>query len=206
MEQRETIVRRFALAPEMLYELVLVRKQGAPAAVRDHTAIPAGGEVVVHLSHNLVLPAWRRSGLAGWMRALPLLTARELRPGAPITLVAEMEHPAPDDPQRDIRLRAYGRAGFKTADPRVVPYHQPDFRAPAAIEASGGAQPVPFRLLLRQVGREDEATISGARVRAIVAALYDMYGRQFRAQDMQHPALDLSAYPPAGASIALLPQ
>jgi hypothetical protein len=205
MELRETLARRFALAPEMLYEMVLVQKDGAPAAVRDHTAIPAGAGVVVHLSHNLVLPEWRRGGLAGWMRALPLLTARELRPGAATTLVAEMEYLSDDDPTREIRLRAYEKAGFKKVDPRAVQYHQPDFRAPEVIDATGGVQPVPFQLLLRQVRREHDETISGARVRAIVAALYDMYGRQFRPQDMRHPALDLAQYPAGAEPIALLP-
>lgn len=205
MELRDTLARRFALAPAMLYEMVFVRKAGAPAAVRDHTAIPAGDEVLVHLSHNLVLPEWRRGGLAGWMRALPLLAARELSSGAPVTLVAEMEPPLPGDPEREIRLRAYGKAGFRKIDPRAVRYHQPDFRAPAIIDGEGGPRPVPFQLLLRQVGREDEATISGARVRAIVAALYEMYGRQFRPQDMRHPALDLAGYPAPGDAVALVP-
>jgi hypothetical protein len=205
MELRETLAQRFALAPEMLYELALVRKDGVPAAVRDHTAIPAADEVVVHLSHNLVFPDWRRGGLAGWMRALPVATARELRPGAPITLVAEMEYLDSDDPTREIRLRAYGKAGFKKVDPSVVHYHQPDFRAPEVIDASGGPQPVPFQLVLRQVGNESADTISGARLRSLVAALYEMYGRQFRPQDMRHPALDLAAYPAPDTTIALLP-
>ncbi len=205
MERRETLARRFALAPEMLYEIVLARRDGVFAAVRDHTAIAAGEEVVVHLSHNLVAPEFRRSGLAGWMRALPIATAREFRPGAPVTLVAEMEYDTPDDPQRAIRLRAYEKAGFQKVDPRVVRYHQPDFREPAQIDASGGPQAVPFQLLLRQPGREHETTISGARVRSIAAALYDMYGRQFRPQDMRHPGLDLRTYPAPDAPIALLP-
>ena len=89
-------------------------------------------------------------------------------------------------------------------DPRVVPYHQPDFRAPEIIDAAGGPTPLPFQLLLRQVGRESDATISAARVRRIVAALYDMYGRQFRPQDMRHPALSLDAWPATEAPIALL--
>lgn len=205
MELRETLARRFALAPEMLYEMTLVRREGVPAAVRDHTAIDAGDEVVVHLSHNLVLPDWRRVGLAGWMRALPLLTARELRGGAPITLVAEMEYPMADDPTRMIRLGAYEKAGFRKIDPRVVQYHQPDFRAAEVIEASGGPQPVPFQLLLRRVGREGEDAITGAEVRRIVGALYDMYGRQFRAEDMRHPVLDLDRLPQPAARIAMLP-
>ena len=205
MELRDTLKHRFALAPEMLYELVLVQKDGTPAAVRDHTAIAAGDEVVVHLSHNLVLPDWRRSGLAGWMRALPLLTARELIPAAPITLVAEMEYASLDDPKGDVRLQAYGRAGFKKVDPSVVRYHQPDFRSAVEIDASGGPKPVPFQLLLRKVGQENDETISAGKVRRIVDALYEMYGRQFRPEDMRHPALDLASYPSPEVSIALLP-
>ena len=205
MELRDTLKQRFALAPEMLYELVLVRKDGTPAAVRDHTAIAAGDEVVVHLSHNLVLPDWRRSGLAGWMRALPLLTARELLPAAPITLVAEMEYASGHDPKGDVRLQAYGRAGFRKVDPSVVRYHQPDFRSSAEIDASSGPKPVPFQLLLRKVGRENEESISAADVRRIVAALYEMYGRQFRPEDMRHPALNLDTYPSPEMKIALLP-
>src|SRR5436190_23103423 len=91
MERRATLAARFALAPEMIYEMILVQKDGHFAAVRDHTAIPADGEVVVHLSHKLVAPEYRRTGLTGWMRALPLATAREFQSGAPVTLAAEME-------------------------------------------------------------------------------------------------------------------
>ena len=205
MERRETLGRRFGLAPAMRYELILVKKDGVFAAVRDHTVIPADGETVLHLSHNLVAPDFRRSGLAGWMRALPIATAREVAPAAPITLVAEMEYDDPADEKRAIRLHAYERGGFRKIDPRVLHFHQPDFRAPAEIDVSGRAQPVPFQLCLRRVGDEGAATITGAQVRRIVAALYRMYGAQFRAQDMAHPALDLAGYPADDAIIALLP-
>jgi hypothetical protein len=206
MELRETLAARFRLAPGMIYEVVFVRQHGAFAAVRDHTVIPTEAETVVHLSHNLVAPEFRRSGLAGWMRAFPVLSAREFRPDAPITLAAEMEHDDGTDPDRAIRLRAYERAGFMKVDPARVAYHQPDFRSAAAIDAAGGAaSPIPFLLLLRRVGREGEKTISGGEVRRVVRALYRMYGAQFRAKDMAHPALDLSSYPPEDAVLSLLP-
>ncbi|MEQ1862498.1 MAG: hypothetical protein ABMA13_21475 [Chthoniobacteraceae bacterium] len=204
MERRETLAARFRLAPAMTFEMVLVEQGGEFAAVRDHTAIPAERETVVHLSHNLVAPAFRRSGLAGWMRAFPVALARELRPGAPVTLAAEMEYDDGTDPDRAIRLRAYENAGFRKVDPARVHYHQPDFRTPSAIDASS-PQPVPFQLLLRRVGREDEAIVSGAEVRAVVRALYAMYGAQFRPQDMTHPALDLAPYPAPDSALALLP-
>lgn len=206
MERRETLAARFGLAPGMAYEMVLVTEGGKLAAVRDHTAIPAeGGEVVVHLSHNLITPEYRRSGLAGWMRAAPVTLAREFRPGAPITLAAEMEYDDGSEAARTVRLRAYEKAGFRKVDPARLSYHQPDFRDPAEIDATGGPQPPRFQLLLRRVGREGEGTITGGEVRRIVKALYAMYGAQFRPQDMAHPALSLEAYPAEDEVLALLP-
>ena len=205
MERRETLALRFSRAPEIRYEIILVEKDGVFAAVRDHTVIAADGETVVHLSHNLVAPDFRRSGLAGWMRALPIATARDFAPGLPITLVAEMEYDDAADAASVIRLRAYEKGGFRKVDPRAVDYHQPDFRAPAAIDAGGGPQPVPFQLCVRRVGDEDAAAITGAQLRRIVAALYRNYGSQFRPQDMAHPALDLARYPADDAVIPLLP-
>jgi hypothetical protein len=207
LESREVLAGRFALGPAMRYEMVVVRKDGAVAAVRDHTAIWQDGEVIVHLSHNLVLPEWRRSGLAGWLRAAPLLAAHEVaaalgEAGAPITLVAEMEFDDGTDPRRGIRLAAYERAGFLKIDPVVVHYFQPDFRWATEIDATG-AKPLPFQLLVRQIVRDDR-TITGARVRRIVQALYALYGAQFRAEDMRHPALRLEAYPADEVEIALL--
>ena len=53
MEQIAALEGRFKLAPAMLYEMLLVRKNGVIAGVRDHTAVWADDEVIVHLSHNL---------------------------------------------------------------------------------------------------------------------------------------------------------
>ena len=193
----------------MRYEMVLTQKSGALAAIRDHTAIWFEDEVIVHLSHLLVAPEWRRSGLAGWMRAASLLTAREFiaehsRPSAAITLVGEMEYDDGRDPRRTVRLTAYERAGFRKIDPAAVRYFQPDFRTPAEIDASGGASPLPFQLIVRRIGTESERTIRGAKVRRIVRALYTMYAAQFRPCDMAHPSLALSTYPANDAEVALV--
>ena len=207
MEQRDTLAARFRLAPRMVYEMVLLEQAGEIAAVRDHTTIPSedGSVAIVHLSHNLVAPSFRRSGVAGWMRAFPVCLAREVAPGAAITLVAEMEYLQASDPSRLLRLQAYEKAGFLKIDPRVVHYHQPDFRPPEVIDATGGPQPPAFQLLVRRVGREGEGEIYGAEVRQIVQALYRMYGAQFRPQDMAHPALSLETYPLPEARLRLLP-
>jgi hypothetical protein len=205
MERRETLEARFKLTPSMVYEMLLLRKDGEIAAVRDHTIVPSAGEVVVHLSHNLVMPKFRRTGLAGWMRALPVVSARQLSPGDFVTLAGEMEYDDKKDPNRGIRLLAYEKAGFLKVDPSVVSYFQPDFRDPATIEATGGARPLPFQLLIRRVGREDELTISGYEVRRVVNAIYRMYGEQFRPQDMLHPSLSLDAYPANDEAVSLVP-
>ena len=211
MELRAVLDRRFRLEPCMLYEMVLVRRGEDFVAVRDHTATVAGGEAVVHLSHNLIAPDARRTGLAGWLRAWPIQAARECLAAngaaadAPVTLLAEMEYLAADDPARMIRLRAYERGGFRKIDPAVVPFYQPDFRAPEVIDAAGGPRPLAFQLVVRQVGREGAQTISGREVRGLVSALYAIYAPQFRPADLAHPLLSLDHLPADDAVIALLP-
>lgn len=210
MEPREVLAARMGEAARLRYEILFVRHGAEVAAVRDHTAIGCDGEIIVHLSHLLVAPEWRRSGLAGWMRAAPILTARELAAatgmtGNNVTLVGEMEYDDGSDPRKALRLLAYERAGYLKIDPQTVRYHQPDFRTPEAIDASGGARPLPFQLIIRRVGREHERSIAGGEVRRIVRALHAMYGAQFRAQDMAHPALDFEQLPHDDDSIALVP-
>jgi GNAT superfamily N-acetyltransferase len=215
MEQRDLLERRFQLGSRFYYEMALVRTNGAFMAVRDHTAAMTRHNqgVVVHLSHNLVAPDARRTGLAGWMRALPIAAAFEcihanpapLSLLTPITLLAEMEYARPGDAASAIRLQAYERAGFRKIDPQVIHFFQPDFRPPDVIDASGGARPLPFQLLVRRVHREQEETIGGAEVRQWVETLYDIYRPQFRAADLAHPSLSLDHYPSDDAVISLLP-
>lgn len=195
------------------YRLLLLKSQGRIAGVRDHTAIlsETGDGVVVHLSHNLIMPEWRRTGLAGWLRALPILTARRLlecqgrSPDSPITLVGEMEHPDPSDAATQVRLRAYEKAGFLKVDPSVIPYLQPDFHTPDEIDDRGGPRPIPLGLVIRRVGREDETEISAGAVRHIAESLYRMYRVGFRARDMVPLFASLDRYPPPETRIRLLP-
>ncbi len=209
MESREVLTGRFQLRDRFFYEMLLVEKDGLFCAVRDHSAVwvPESRGVIVHLSHVLVAPEQRRTGLAGWMRAGPILTARDLaaRHGAPdaaITLVGEMEYDDAIDPKRAIRLAAYERAGYLKLDPTAVRYYQPDFRPSATIDAGGGSVPLPFQLIVRQVGREHERTITGAQARRIVAAIHALYGAQFRAAEMAHPLLKIDDCPEV---VALVP-
>ncbi len=210
MEPREIIAARLSFRATMRYSILVACSAEKIAAVRDFTAIWLEGTAFVHLSHLLVAPEWRRSGLAGWMRAAPILAARSLasdhgNADAPITLVAEMEFDDGADPRRGVRLAAYERAGFLKVSPAAVQYFQPDFRPPAEIDASGGARPLPFQLIVRRVGREGESVITGAEVRRIVRALQSVYAAHFRPQDMAHPALSLDAFPADKDHVPLVP-
>jgi hypothetical protein len=115
-----------------------------------------------------------------------------------------MEHPHPLFPNRLVRLAAYEKAGFKAVDPAVVKYFQPDFRPPDEIDAGGGPRPLPFRLVLRRVGREEQQIVQGAEVREIVECLYRMYGTGFREQDMAAVWQNLRHLPEDAADIPLV--
>ncbi len=204
VERRAVIIERLAWQPQqpvdrhaMLYELLAVMRGDELVALRDHSAIVPcaarpgadAGEVIVHLSHVLVEPALRGSGMAAWLRAVPLQAARAgaaaagLGAGARITLVAEMEPADGVSPARIARLRSYERAGFLKLDPRAVYYAQPDFRPAAEIDANG-VRPIPLDLIVRRVGREHERTCSGAEARGIASALYAMFGVHVRREHM----------------------
>ena len=221
MEQRDVIAARLAWPPSvaadglaMRYAMAVALHDGRVAAVRDHTVIidPADPNrtVVVHLSHLLVTAAFRGSGLAGWMRALPLRTVREFltqlgltnTPPRPVVLVAEMEPADPTDAARTRRLTAYERAGFSKIDSVALAYRQPDFRPFAVIDADGGPRPVPLSLVVRRVGREGEASMPGLEVRHIVEALRAAYARTMRPADVS--VLSGDRLPLGNARVALL--
>ncbi|MFN8603209.1 MAG: hypothetical protein U0842_22285 [Candidatus Binatia bacterium] len=219
MEQRAVIASRLAWHPTrpvggcaLLYELLVIERDGEIVALRDHTAIlpldDPSAPVVVHLSHALVMPPARRGGLGAWLRGLPLACARECAAeagaaGRRVVLVAEMEPADPVIAERMARLRIYGRAGFRCVDPDHIGYHQPDFRPPADIDASG-VEPVPLTLVVRRVGREDEHVMPASEVRAVVRALYAMYGAHQRPNDMAPLWARHAALPHGDEQVALL--
>ena len=224
METRSVIEQRFTwnaaplLSNQPLLHYCMILALGSQknvAAVRDYSAIvPPASEpprVTLHLSHLWINPTHRRTGLAGWMRALPLETGRTLlaqanhSPDAPMTLIAEMELPDGKDEERDLRLLAYEKAGFLKVDPRVVPYLQPDFRVPSQIDASGAPEPIPMALIIRRVGRKNETSAPASLIRSLIHDLYTLYSKTFRACDMA-PLWDRWRSLPDGPTpISLLP-
>jgi hypothetical protein len=220
IEQPDVLAARMLWDPRRLvngcalkYRMMLITAGGRFVAVRDHTAIVVDGTpgAVVHLSHNLVAPEWRRSGVAGWLRALPIQTARNTLAAQgrstdePITLVGEMEHPDESDLASMVRLKAYERAGYRKVDPSRVNYLQPDFRPTEEIDLTGRIEPIPMAMIVRRVGRESEETIPAAEVRAIATALYRMYAMGFRARDMEPLFASLENYPNPEETLALVP-
>jgi hypothetical protein len=223
MEKESVIASRLGWDPgrpinhhALRYEMLAVRRGDDIVAVRDHTAIVPGvphradhpGQVFVHLSHVIVEPPLRGSGLAAWLRALPIQSARECAraAGEPardrITLVAEMEHPDGMTPTVTGRLRSYERAGFLKIDPDAVRYCQPDVRTADEIDRTS-VQPVPLALIVRQVGREAETSISGAAVRHLAAALYTMFGVHVRPDHLAPLWALLEHFPGPGERVAL---
>jgi GNAT superfamily N-acetyltransferase len=199
MERREVIADRLAWDPRAIvggyalqYELLVVRRGTELVAIRDHTAIvrrDSAARAVVHLSHALVEPPLRGSGLAAWLRALPLRTARACAAAAGVpppegtTLVAEMEHGDQEAPAVKTRLRSYGKAGFRMVDPARTRYLQPDFRSAAEIDRTS-VQPLALALVLRRVGLESETQAPGAELRELVEALHAMFGVHVRSDHM----------------------
>jgi hypothetical protein len=225
METRAVIRERLAWRPErpvgrvaLAYELLVLRRAGEIAALRDHTAVvkldergrPLAAPVVVHLSHSFVEPAHRGSGLIAWLRALPLQAARRCAQAAgvasatPVVLVAEMEPPTPDAPERGLRLRSYERAGFAKVDPAAAPYAQPDFR-PAEQLSGATPRPVPLALVVRRVGREHEREVPAAELAAVVEAIYAVYGVHVPAAALEPLRAEAARWLARERSFRLLP-
>lgn len=144
MEARELLLQeragRFAQGWSVRYYPMLIRFDLDVVAVRDCVIAVAPDLAVVLLSHILVDERARRSGLAAFGRAAPLLFVPRDRP---TLLFAEMEPLDEADPPTRVRLAAYHKAGFSLMGVRDFPYCQPDFER--------GGRPVPLVPVLRLV-------------------------------------------------------
>jgi hypothetical protein len=224
METREVIRQRFDWDPArpidgvaFLYEMVVVLDaDGEVAAVRDYSITldiagvsDRGLPAVVHLSHIRVLGRHVGRSILPRLHPYPIEAAREaleragLPVDTPVVLAGEVEHPEPGNEERTQRLRLFQRAKFRPAAPDLVPFVQPDFRPPEAIERDGGPQPLSLILMLWRVGREDEETVDAAEIRHIVRCLYAMYGQSMWPSHMQPVLATLADYPPPGTPVSL---
>lgn len=203
LEHKETLSERFLKsfqnsknlsAVPFYYEMILVKKDSYFAAVRDHTIIldlDPHPEIFVHLSHLLVHPYFRKTGLAGWMRAYPLQTTREfikilgLPNSLPVTLIAEMEPYDTKFSDRVIRLNSYEKAGFRKIASKTFRYHQPDFQLRDKMSSAQEPQFVHLDLVIRRVNREHELTITHTEYKRMVRILYSMYSATLHEENMK---------------------
>jgi 4-aminobutyrate aminotransferase/(S)-3-amino-2-methylpropionate transaminase len=207
---REGSLSRADSVVQVTYHMSLVWDGDAVAGVRDDfTAVDREtGRVVAFMSHSLALPAWRRSGLATLLRALPAAHARvdAERLGIAATersLLAEMEMMEPDRQETRVRLLAYGKAGFRVVPPWHLPYAQPDFRDLAALGIV--AQPVPMMILVRQVGEESLTTVDPRRARTLLVHLAAVHAPTVDRAQIEAMHRNVShRLDPRGGPIALL--
>ena len=180
---------RRARSPTSCWSL---RRRGEIAALRDHTAIvrldargaARRGPVVVHLSHVFVEPAHARHrprGLAARVAA-PDRAALRGRRGL------RAEHAPIDAGRRDgaaaIRRApdAHGAAALLRARrlpddrPGARAVRQPDFRAPERDRPAPRRSRCRSRWSSAASGARHETTMPAAEVRAVVEALYAMFG------------------------------
>jgi GNAT superfamily N-acetyltransferase len=179
------------------YLLLVARDAGgAVAGVRDCyvTCDDARRLCVVYLAHVLVLPPYRRSGLARLLRDAPVEGARAfMAPGSDLVLAAEME-PPDERPESRVRLLAYGRDAFAAIPWEVLPYHQPDFRDLDALDAEPA--PLPLLLVVKHVGHEARGWLPMPLAAACVEHLYAVFSTHCRPGDLDAPrrrALDALA-------------
>jgi hypothetical protein len=203
------------------YHLLLGRDEaGRLAGARDcfvstETVAPGRARCVVLLSHSLVLPPYRRTGLAALLRAAPVALARRAAAeagvapeAAEVVLIAEMEPASPEDKGTVVRLLAYGRAGFRVIPPAIFPYAQPDFRDLTALGAQ--AVPLPLLMVVRQVGEEARLEMPRARVEACLRQVQSVHACDSQPEDIapirDHALRALSAFEGDPVPLLRLPE
>jgi GNAT superfamily N-acetyltransferase len=192
LERREVLVEWLSgpfVAPiprpiEVSYVMLVARDEtGAFAGVRDCyvTVDRAASRCVVCLSHVLVMPEHRRSGLASLLRAAPVVLGRKT--GAhKIFLAAEMEPFDPEDADTWVRLVAYGRSGFAVIPTEVLPYCQPDFSDPKTRTAP--PRPIPLLAVVRRIGHEDQTQAPRELAEHYLTHFFAEYARSCDAREM----------------------
>jgi GNAT superfamily N-acetyltransferase len=185
--------------------------EGELAGVRDHHVVVDAEKkaVTVYLAHALVVPKFRRRGIAKELRRLALMHGEYAAEAAGIeapriTLAAEMEPFDPNAKESATRLVAYGRDGFAAIEPSRILYRQPDFRDP--IEIARKTRPIPLLAVVRRIGKEGEPTLPRAEAEDFVKHLYAVFATHCRAGDLTPLAgRSYSALAAAGDVVPLVP-
>jgi len=174
------------------YEMLALLRNGRVIGVRDHvffTGPHAARQTPIYQAHIFVVPAWRGTGIAAWLRALPLISATWWQQHGQLTLsrpllVAEIDRPrAPDDGAARVR-RGYVRAGYGLLPPDIE-YLQPDVPETPTGDASDACATTPMHLALRFVGRESMEPRTGEEIAHAIEALYSLHETEFPNQNVE---------------------
>jgi GNAT superfamily N-acetyltransferase len=199
LEGPDILRRRLGTQPLVLtrgwtaqYELLILSRNGRIIGVRDHvffTGRHAAEQTPIYQAHIFVVPEWRGTGVAAWLRALPLISASwwqlqgRLRLVNP-SLVAEIDRPRGPHDDAAHALRGYLRAGYGML-PAGIDYLQPDVPDDLTSDASDTCTATPMHLAFRFVGRESSEPRTGEAIARCVEALYSLHEAEFPHQDLE---------------------
>jgi hypothetical protein len=174
------------------YEMLVLSREGRIIGVRDHlffTGPNAAEQTPIYQAHIFVTPEWRGTGIAAWLRALPLISASWSQQEATLqlsrpSLVAEIDRSRAPHDDAAHALRGYLLAGYGLL-PREIEYLQPDVPAGMTSEWSGRCSTTPMHLAFRFVGSESSEPRTGAEIALCVEALYALHETEFPNQDLE---------------------
>jgi GNAT superfamily N-acetyltransferase len=208
LERRSVLERWLAVGTrrrgelELAYWLYLATRDGEPVGARDcHLVVDrAAGLTVLYLAHIVVVPPHRRRGIGTELREVPVAAARAAHPEHELVVAGEMEHPVMSDRESIVRLVAYRRAGYRAVSPKAMPYWQPDFREPSAIDTP---EPVPLLCIVDR----DQASLPKHLAEAVLDALYAVFADHCAEEHLSVTREDtraaLHAWP--GSEVPLVP-
>jgi len=174
------------------YEMIALLRNGRIIGVRDHVFFAgphAARQTPIYQAHIFVVPASRGTGIAAWLRALPLISATWWQQQGQLTLsrpllVAEIDRPRAPDERAARVLRGYVRAGYGLLPPDIE-YLQPDIPEKPTGDAPGACATTPMHLALRFVGSEMVEPRTGEEIARAIEALYSLHETEFPNQNVE---------------------
>ena len=174
------------------YEMLILTHGRRIIGVRDHlffTGPKAAAQTPIYQAHIFIVPDWRGTGLAAWLRALPLISAswwqeKTIPRLAHPSLIAEIDRPRTAHEDAARVLRGYVHAGYGVLPPGID-YLQPDVPPGMTSASAGACSATPMHLALRFVGKEFSEPRTGEEIALCVEALYALHETEFPNQNLE---------------------